>query len=144
MVSSIGETHENNRMEESAMTPASGYHKRLQQTKQERAQHATQRRRQQARDHLQRAQARAQLHLQALEQACVPCLLSCLGVNVPRPGVRGAEGPGKRQGVTVRWGLKAAWNAGAGRGTRTGYEVWYRRGERARDRKALPPHVDCA
>jgi DDE superfamily endonuclease len=58
-------------MEESAMTHASGYHKRLQQTKQERAQHTKQRRRQKARDHLQRAQARAQLHLQALEQALV-------------------------------------------------------------------------
>jgi hypothetical protein len=76
--------------------------------------------------------------------ACVPCMRSCVGVKVSCPGVRGAEGQGKRQGVTVRWGLKAAWNEGAGRGTRTGYEVWYRRGERARDSKALHPQVDCA
>jgi hypothetical protein len=54
--------------------------------------------------------------------------------------MRGAEGQGKRKGVTVRWGLKEAWNERAGRGTRTGYEVWYARGERARDRKALHPH----
>jgi hypothetical protein len=64
---------------------------------------------------------------------------SCSGVKVPCPGVRGAEGQGKRKGVTARWGLKEAWNEGAGRGTRTGYEVWYARGERARDRKALHP-----
>ena len=77
-------------------------------------------------------------------EACVPCMRSCLGVKVPCPGMRGAEGPGKRQGVTARWGLKAAWNEGAGRGTRTGYEVWYSRGELARDSKALHPQVDCA
>jgi hypothetical protein len=71
--------------------------------------------------------------------ACVPCMLSCSGVKVPRPGVRGAEGQGKRKGVTARWGLKEAWNERAGRGTRTRYEVWYRRGELARDRKALHP-----
>jgi hypothetical protein len=76
--------------------------------------------------------------------ACVPCMRSCLGVQVPRPGMRGAEGQGKRQGVTVRWGLKAAWNARAGRGTRTGYEVWYSRGELARHSKALPPRLGCA
>jgi hypothetical protein len=66
-------------------------------------------------------------------------MLSCLGVNVPCPGVRGAEGPGKRQGVTVRWGLKDAWNERAGRGTRTRYEVRYSRDERARDREVLHP-----
>jgi hypothetical protein len=71
-------------------------------------------------------------------------MLSCLGVKVSCPGVRGAEGQGKRQGVTARWGLKEAWNEGAGRGTRTGYEVWYSRGELARDSKALHPQVDCA
>jgi hypothetical protein len=76
--------------------------------------------------------------------ACVPCMRSCVGVKVPRPGMRGAEGQGKRKGVTARWGLKEAWNDGAGRGTRTGYEVWYSRGELARDRKALHPHVDGA
>src|SRR5262245_43013933 len=71
--------------------------------------------------------------------ACVPCMRSCSGVKVPRPGVHGAEGQGKRKGVTARWGLKAAWNERAGRGTRTRYEVWYRRGEWARDSKALHP-----
>jgi hypothetical protein len=76
--------------------------------------------------------------------ACVPCMLSCLGVKVSRPGVRGAEGQGKRQGVTVRWGLKAAWNERAGRGTRTGYEVWYARGELARHSKALHPQLGRA
>src|SRR5688500_9635938 len=64
--------------------------------------------------------------------ACVPCMLSCSGVKVSCPGVRGAEGQGKRKGVTARWGLKAAWNERAGRGTRTGYKVWYSRGEMAR------------
>src|SRR5262245_6818972 len=76
--------------------------------------------------------------------ACVPCMLSCLGVKVPRPGIRGAEGQGKRQGVTVRWGLKEAWNERAGRVTRTGYEVWYSRGELARNSKALHPPLGCA
>jgi protein-tyrosine phosphatase len=76
--------------------------------------------------------------------ACVPCMLSCSGVKVPCPGVRGAEGQGKRKGVTARWGLKAAWNERAGRGTRTRYEVWYRRGELARDSKALHPQLDGA
>ena len=62
-----------------------------------------------------------------------------LGVKVPCPGVRGAEGQGKRKGVTARWGLKDRWNERAGRGTRTRYEVWYRRGELARDSQALHP-----
>jgi len=75
--------------------------------------------------------------------ACVPCMWSCLGVKVPCPGIRGAEGQGKRKGVTVRWGLKEAWNEGAGRGTRTGYEVWYARGELARNSKALHPQGAC-
>jgi hypothetical protein len=72
------------------------------------------------------------------------CLTWRLWVKVPCPGVRGAEGQGKRQGVTARWGLKEAWNERAGRGTRTGYEVWYARGERARDRKALHPQLGRA
>jgi hypothetical protein len=53
--------------------------------------------------------------------------------------MRGAEGQGKRQGVTVRWGLKAAWNKGAGRGAPTGYEVWYARDEWARHYEVLHP-----
>ena len=63
----------------------------------------------------------------------------CLGVKVPCPGVRGAEEPGKGKGVTVRWGLKEAWNEGAGRGTRTGYEVWCARDEWARNHEVLHP-----
>jgi hypothetical protein len=74
--------------------------------------------------------------------ACVLCMRSCSGVKVPRPGVRGAEGQGKRQGVTARWGLKDAWNEGAGRGTRTRDEVWYVRDEWARDHKVLHPPGD--
>jgi hypothetical protein len=69
---------------------------------------------------------------------------SCVGVKVPCPGVRGAKGQEKRQDVTARWGLKAAWNARAGRGTRTRYEVWSRRDERARDREVLHPQAGCA
>jgi hypothetical protein len=76
--------------------------------------------------------------------ACVPCMLSCSGVKVSCPGVHGAEGQGKRQGATARWGLKEAWNARAGRGTRTGYEGWDRRDERARDRQVFHPQTDCA
>jgi hypothetical protein len=76
--------------------------------------------------------------------ACVPCMLSCSGVKVPCPGVRGAEGQGKRKGAFARRRLKEAWNEGAGRGTRPGYEVWYSRDERARDRAVLHAHVDCA
>ncbi len=53
-------------------------------------------------------------------------------MQVPCPGIRGAEGPGQRQGVTALWGLQAAWNAGAGRGTRTRYDGWDRRDEGAR------------
>jgi len=64
---------------------------------------------------------------------------SYLGVKVPCPGVRGAEGQVKRKGVVVRWGLKEAWSEGAGRGIRTGYEVWYARDEGARNPKVLPP-----
>jgi hypothetical protein len=71
--------------------------------------------------------------------ACVPCMRSCSGVKVSCPGIRGAEGQGKRKGVLVRGRLKEAWNERAGRGTRTGYEVWSRRDERARDRAVLHP-----
>jgi hypothetical protein len=55
-------------------------------------------------------------------------MLSCLGVKGPCPGVRGAAGHGKRQGLTARWGLEGAWSACAGRGTRTGsflFADWY-------------------
>jgi hypothetical protein len=66
---------------------------------------------------------------------------SCVGVQVPCPGVRGAEGQVKRQGVTARWGLQDAWREGAGRRTGTRYEVWHSRDERARNRKGLHPRV---
>jgi len=39
----------------------------------------------------------------------------------------------------VRWGLKEAQSNRAGRRTGTGYEVWYTRDERARDREVLHP-----
>src|SRR5262244_317754 len=50
----------------------------------------------------------------------------------------------KGKGVRARGCLKAAWNEGAGRGARTGDEVWYRRDERAHDREVLPPHMGGA
>jgi RelE-like HigB toxin of type II HigAB toxin-antitoxin system len=58
-----------------------------------------------------------------LRMACVPCMLSCLGVQLPCPGVRGAERQVKRMGVTARWGLKKAWSESAGRGARTADQV---------------------
>ncbi len=42
------------------------------------------------------------------------------GVEVPMPGVSGAEGEEKGKGVTVRWGLKEAQSKSAGRRTGTG------------------------
>jgi hypothetical protein len=59
------------------------------------------------------------------------------GVQVPMPGVSAAEGEEKGQGVTARWGLEEAPSKDAGRRTGTGYEVWYTRDERARDREVL-------
>jgi hypothetical protein len=53
------------------MTHARAYHKRLQQARQTRQQHAKRRRLEKARAHLQREQARAQRHLQVLEQALI-------------------------------------------------------------------------
>jgi hypothetical protein len=44
----------------------------------------------------------------------------CLGVQAPCPGIRGAEGHGKRKGVLVRERLKAAWNERAGEGHEPG------------------------
>src|ERR1044071_24498 len=64
----------------------------------------------------------------------------CSGVRVPCPGRRGAEGQAKRKGVTVRWGLREAWSAGAGRRTGTGYEVWSAWNEGARNYEVLHPH----
>ena len=37
----------------------------------------------------------------------------------------------------MRWGLEEAQSEHAGRRTGTGYEVWYTRDERARDREVL-------
>ena len=39
----------------------------------------------------------------------------------------------------MRWGLEEAQSKRAGRRTGTGYEVWYTRDERARDREVLHP-----
>ena len=69
----------------------------------------------------------------------VPAVM--LGGESPCPGVRGAEGPGKRQGVTARWGPKAAWNDVRGEGHEPETRCGYARGERARDREALHPQL---
>ena len=66
------------------------------------------------------------------------------GVEVPMPGFRGAEGKEKGKGVIARWGLEEAQSESAGRRTGTGYEVWYARGEWARDYEALHPQVGRA
>ena len=58
-------------------------------------------------------------------------------MQVLAPGVCAAAGEEQGQGVTVRWGLEAAPSNEAGRRTGTGEEVWYARGERARDRAGL-------
>jgi hypothetical protein len=65
------------------------------------------------------------------------------GVQVPVPGVRAAEGEEKGKGVTARWGLEEAQSKDAGRRTGTGYEVWYTRDERARDREVLHARGVC-
>lgn len=59
--------------------------------------------------------------------------------QVPEPGYREAEGWEKGKGVIVRWGLEEVQSKSAGRQTETGYEVWYVRGERARDCETLHP-----
>jgi hypothetical protein len=64
-------------------------------------------------------------------------------VKVPVPGFRGAEGKEKGKGVAVKWGLKEAQSETVGRRTGTGYEVWYTRDERARDREVLHPQGVC-
>ena len=60
------------------------------------------------------------------------------------PGFRGAEGKEKGKGFIVRWGLKEAQSKSAGQRTGTGHEVWYARGEWARDHEALHPQVGRA
>ena len=60
-------------------------------------------------------------------------------MKVPVPGLSGAEGKEKGKGVVVRQGLEEAQSETAGRRTGTGYEVWYIRDERARDREVLHP-----
>jgi hypothetical protein len=65
-------------------------------------------------------------------------------VKVLAPGISGAEGKEKGKGVIVRWGLEEAQSKSAGRRTGTGYEVWYARGEWARDHEALYPRVGRA
>jgi hypothetical protein len=60
-------------------------------------------------------------------------------VQVPVPGVSGAEGEEKGKGVIARWRLEEAPSTRAGRRTGTGEEVWCTRDERARDREVLHP-----
>jgi hypothetical protein len=62
---------------------------------------------------------------------------SANGVQVPVPGVSAAAGEEKGTGVTARWGLEEAPSNEVGRRTGAGYEVWYTRDERARDREVL-------
>jgi len=45
-------------------------------------------------------------------------------VEVPIPGVSGAEGKEKDKGVAARWGPEEVQSEHAGRRTGTGYEVW--------------------
>ncbi len=65
-------------------------------------------------------------------------------MEVPGPGVRGAEGKEKGKGTVARRGLKEAQSENAGRRTGTGSEVWYTRDERARDREVLHSRLGCA
>ena len=65
-------------------------------------------------------------------------------MEVPTPGIRGAEGKEKFKGVVARRGLKEVQSKSAERRTGTGYEVWCVRGERARDREALHPQMERA
>jgi hypothetical protein len=58
-------------------------------------------------------------------------------VQVLVPGMRGAEGEAKGQGVHREVGLEEAQSKCAGRRTGAGEEVWYTRDERARDREVL-------
>ena len=60
-------------------------------------------------------------------------------MKVPASGVRGAEGKEKGKGVAARRGPEEAQSENAGRRTGTGYEVWYTRGQWARDHEALHP-----
>jgi hypothetical protein len=63
------------------------------------------------------------------------------GVQVPVPGISGAEGEEQGKGVIARWRLEEAPSKRAGRRTGTGYEVWGTWDERARDREVLHPQV---
>jgi hypothetical protein len=65
------------------------------------------------------------------------------GVQVPVPGVRAADGEEQGKGVTARWGLEEAQSHDAGRRTGPGYEGWYTRDERARDREVLQARGVC-
>jgi hypothetical protein len=62
-------------------------------------------------------------------------------VQVPTPGLSGAEGEEQGKGVTARGRLEEAPSKRAGRRTGTGYEVWYTRDEWARDHEVLHPRV---
>src|SRR5262245_21805353 len=63
----------------------------------------------------------------------------CLGVRVPCPGKRGAEGQAKSKVVTERWGLKEEWSAGSGRRKVTGYEMWQAWNEWAANHEVVKP-----
>jgi hypothetical protein len=65
------------------------------------------------------------------------------GVEVPVPGVHGAEGEEKGQGVIATWRLKEAPSTCAGRRTGTGYEVWCTWDEWARDHEVRHPRHGC-
>ena len=58
-------------------------------------------------------------------------------------GGSGAEGKEKGKGVVARRGLKEVQSESAGRRTGTGYEVWYTRGQWARDHEALHRRLGC-
>jgi hypothetical protein len=66
------------------------------------------------------------------------------GVQVPVPGLSGAEGEEQGTGVTARWRLKEAQPTRAGRRTGTGDEVWYPWDEWARDHEVLLPRCGGA
>jgi hypothetical protein len=75
-----------------------------------------------------------------LHRVCQAWHRAC-GVEVPTPGVRGAEGEEKGKGVIVRRRPEEAQSKGTGRRTGTGSEVWYTWDELARASEVLHPRV---
>jgi len=76
-------------------------------------------------------------------RVCRAWHIAC-GVEVPAPGVRGAEGKEKGKGVVARRGPQEAQPKDAGRRTGTGCEEWYAWGQLAGDSKALHPQLGRA